>query len=297
MWRLDDIGIFVSVVEEGSFVRAAKRLDIPTSTVSRRLSELEAALGTALIERTSRKIHVTEQGQQLYEQCVPHVKEVKQQVQLLTRSLNQVSGKIVLTAPTYLGNAILAPWLCAFLKEYPDLELDLKLSNKVEDLLEEGIDLAIRIGPLSDSQFIAQFLCTSESRLYASPDYLKNHLSIDHPADLANHHVMLMSQQGTILELVNKMTEEHFSLLIDSRIKCNEIEMIRQAALNDLGIASLPHMSVQKHLSSGRLLQVLPGYALTSSRGIYAVYPSRKHLAIKTRLLVDYLKNKLAILG
>jgi len=296
MWRLDDIGIFVCVVEEGSFVGAAKRLDIPTSTVSRRLSELEAAVGTRLIERTSRRLHVTEKGQQLYENCLPHVKEVKQQVQLLTRSLNQVSGRIVVTAPTFLGNAVLGPWLCAFLKDYPELELDLKLTNKIEDLIEEGIDLAIRIGPLSDSQFIAKFLCTSVFCLYASPNYLKSNLAIDHPTDLANHHVMLMSHQGPTLELVNKTTEEHFSLLIDSRMKCNEIEMIRQAALNDLGIASLPYLSVQKHLASGRLVQVLPEYTLTMSRGIYAVYPSRKHLAAKTRLLVDYLKRKLATL-
>jgi DNA-binding transcriptional LysR family regulator len=109
------------------------------------------------------------------------------------------------------------------------------------------------------------------------------------PTDLANHHVVLMSHQGPTLELDNKTTEELFSLSIDSRLKCNEIEIIRQAALNDLGVASLPYLSVQTYLSSWRSVKVLPDYALTLSRGIYAVYPSRKYLAAKTRLLVDYL--------
>ncbi|MCU7934340.1 MAG: LysR family transcriptional regulator [Candidatus Thiodiazotropha sp. (ex Dulcina madagascariensis)] len=294
MWRLDDIEIFVSVVEQGSFVQAAKRLNAPTSTVSRRISELEAALDIKLIERTSRKLHVTEKGQELFDHALHHVKEIRQQGNMLMNSRDQLRGKITITVPTFLGNAVLAPWLFEFLAKHSDIELNIKLSNHFEDLIDEGIDLAIRIGPLNDSQFIAQFLCSTEYRLCASPEYLQQNPSIETVDDLLRHDVMLLPHQNMTLDLMNVRTHETYSLSTSSRMNCNDIEMMRQAAVNGVSIACLPHLSVQKLVSSGELVTLLDEYEISPSRDIYTVYPSRKHLSAKTRLLINFLKEKAA---
>jgi DNA-binding transcriptional LysR family regulator len=293
MWRLDDVGVFVTVVEQGSFVQAAMRLDMPTSTVSRRISELETALEIKLLERTSRKLRVTERGQQLFEQCLPLVKTMRHQVDTLTKSRNQLAGKISVTAPTYLGNVILSPWLCEFLAQHKDIELELKLSNQFEDLIDEGIDLAIRIGPLRDSQFVAQYLFTPHYGLYASRMYLQNHGPITQPEDLHSHDVLAMAHQNAKLTLVDGGGGEH-TINTTTRMKCSDIDMARQTAINGLSIACLPLISAQTQQNRDGLVRVLDQYEITPVRDVYAVYPSRKHLSAKTRLLIDFLKEAAA---
>jgi DNA-binding transcriptional LysR family regulator len=293
MWRLDDIGVFVTVVEQGSFVQAAMRLDMPTSTVSRRISELETALEIKLLERTSRKLRVTERGQQLFEQCLPLMKNIRHRVETLTKSRDQLKGKISVTAPTYLGNAILSPWLSEFLARHQDIELELKLSNRFEDLIDEGIDLAIRIGPLRDSQFVAQYLFTSQYGLYASKTYLQNHGLITSPEDLRSRDVLTMVHQNAKLTLVDAEGREQ-TINTSTRMKCSDIDMARQMAINSLSIACLPRLSMQTPHNRNELVRVLDQYEITPEREVYAVYPSRKHLSAKTRLLIDFLKEAVA---
>lgn len=289
MWRLDDISVFVTVVEQGSFVKAAERLDMPTSTVSRRISELETALKTTLLERTSRKLGLTEPGQQLFEQCLPLVKDMRRRVDTIIKSRDQLTGKISLTAPTYLATAILSPWLCEFLAEYQGIELELKLSNQNEDLIDEGIDLAIRIGPLRDSQFIAQYLFTSHYGLYASRAYLQNNEPIRSPEDLHRHDVITLAHQNSSLTLVDIEGRKQ-TIYTSTRMKCSDIELARRTAANGLGIACLPRTNMHLPQSYDNLVRVLDQYEITPVRDVYAVYPSRKHLSAKTRLLVDFLK-------
>jgi DNA-binding transcriptional LysR family regulator len=289
MWRLDDISVFVTVVAQGSFVQAAEQLDMPTSTVSRRISELETALEIKLIERTSRKLRVTERGQLLYEQCLPLVKNMRYQVDTLTRNRDQLTGKITVTAPIYLASAILSPWLCQFLFEHPDIELDLKLSNRLEDLLDEGIDLAIRVGPLRDSQFVAQYLFTARYGLYASQAYLQSHEPIHRPEDLRNHDVWVMAHQKDMLTLVDVEDREQ-TVNTATRMKCTDIDMARQMAINGLCIACLPRKNTRVPQDDDNLLRVLEQYEITPTRDVYVVYPSRKHLPARTRLLIDFLK-------
>jgi len=290
MWRLDDIAVFVSVVEHGSFVTAAMRLDMPTSTVSRRIGELEKALQIKLLERSSRKQRVTERGQQLFEQCLPLVKSMRHQVDLFSKSRDQLTGKITITAPTYLGSMILSPWLCEFLAQQQNIELDIKLSNQIEDLIEEGIDLAIRIGPLRDSQFVAQYLFTAHYGLYANLKYLQTHTPINKPEDLRGHDVLAMAHQNNALTLVDGEGGEQ-RISTSSRITCGDIDMARQAAVNGLSIACLPSLSEQTLRNRDQLVRVLDQFKIVPGRDVYAVYPSRKHLSAKTRLLIDYLKT------
>ena len=290
MWRLDDIAVFIIVVEQASFIRAAEHLDMPTSTVSRRISELEAALQMKLLERSSRRLRVTERGQQLFEQCLPLVKNMRFQVDTLTKNRDQLIGKITMTAPRFLANAVLAPCLCEFLQLYPEIELELKLSNRMEDLIDEGIDLAVRIGPFRDSQFVAQYLFTSDYGLYASHTYLKNRAPIRKPEDLAGHDVMVLAHQNAHLTFVSEKDQEQ-TVSTRSRMKCNDIEMAHQAALNGLSIACLPIISTYKSTGYAELVRVLDQYKITPSREVFIVYPSRKHLSAKTRLLINFLKN------
>ncbi len=293
MWRLDDVGVFVTVVEQGSFVQAADRLEMPTSTVSRRVSELEAALETKLLERTSRKLRVTERGRQFFEQCLPLVKSMRHEVDMLTKSSDQLTGKISMTAPSYLANTILSPWLCEFLATHQDIELELKLSNQIEDLIEEGIDLAIRIGPLRDSQFIAQYLFTPKYGLYASSAYLKAYGPINQPEDLSARDVIAMAHQNDRLILVDTEGQKQ-TIATTTRMKCSDIDMARQAAVNGLSIACLPRLSAQTQHLRNDLVRVLDQYDIPSGRDVYAVYPSRKYLSAKIKLLIDYLKQEAA---
>lgn len=290
MWRLDDIAVFVAVVEHASFVRAAAHLQMPTSTVSRRITELESALQIQLLERTSRRLHVTERGQQLFDQCYPLVKDMRLQVETLAKHRDELTGKITLTAPNFLANSVLAAQLFGFLHAYPEIELELKLSNRLEDLIDEGIDLAIRIGPLRDSQFVAQHLFTSEYGLYAHRQYLQSHSPILRPADLADHDVMTLTHQKTQLTLRDKNKHEQ-TITTHSRIKCNDIETARQAALNGVSIACLPIVNTSESTDMKGLVRVLEQYTITPSRDVFAVYPSRKHLSTKTRILIDFLKR------
>ncbi len=290
VWRFDDIEIFVAVVEQGSFIGAANLLGMPTSTVSRRIGELEAALEMKLLERTSRRMRVTDGGQLLFDQCLPHIKEMRQRVNLVRKSRNQLSGVISLTAPSYLGRAILNTWLCRFLTMHPHIEVDLQLSNDYEDLIGKGFDLAIRIGPLKSSQFVSQQLFAVHYGLYASPRYLGGHAPLTGPADLAQHEVMTMPHQQSTLQLVNGEGRA-FAQQVATRMRCNDIEMARQAAINGFGIACLPRESVLDQVAKGELIRVLASYEIVPQRDVFVVYPSRKHLAAKTRLLIDFLKT------
>ena len=217
---------------------------------------------------------------------------MRHQVDTLTKSRDQLTGKISVTAPIYLGNAILSPWLCEFLAQHQDLELELKLSNRIEDLIDEGIDLAIRIGPLRDSQIVAQYLFTAYYGLYASRTYLKNHKPITSPEDLRSHDVLVMAHQNAKLILVDTEGREQ-TINTTTRMKCGDIDMARQTAINGLSIACLPRLGTQTLKKDG-LVSVLDQYEIIPVRDVYAVYPSRKHLSAKTRLLIDFLKEAAA---
>ncbi len=174
------------------------------------------------------------------------------------------------------------------------IKLDIKLSNRFEDLIDESIDLALRIGPLNDSQFIAQFLCRVDYKLFASPSYLQQNPKIEAVNDLAQHEVILLPHQQKCLDLVNVDTRESCTLSTSSRMSCDDIEIMRQAALSGMVISCLPYLSIEKSVSTGKLVTLLDEYEILPRRDIYALYPSRKHLSAKTRLLINFLKEKVA---
>lgn len=292
MWSYDDVFIFTAVIERGSFISAAKKLNIPSSTVSRRVSQLESDLGIQLLERTSRKMRLTEKGKIFFEQCAPQINSLKENVTELMASRDGIQGKLKITAPIFLGSEILGDWFIDFVKNNKLLELELVLSNRYEDIIDEEIDFAIRLGPLEDSKFIAQHLFTSSFVLCASPRYVEVCKKISNPHDLSQHQAILTSHQKNAWEFRHLKTSATVQVKVYGRMCSNDINLTRRAVISGLGIGFLPMLSVAPMIKSGELVTMLNDYEVLPKRDIYIVYPSKKYLSKKAQQLLNFIKQK-----
>ncbi|VAW72438.1 Transcriptional regulator, LysR family [hydrothermal vent metagenome] len=297
MWRYDDLAIFVSVVERGSFSAAAKKMKMPSSTVSRRLICLEADLNVKLLERTSRKIHLTEKGKTFFSQCLPLIQKLRESTHKLIESAHEIDGKLKITAPTYVGNELMSDLFTDFVKQNPDIELEILLSNDIEDILDEEIDIAIRIGPLKDSSLIAQHLWDIDYVLCASNVYIFENGMPQKLQELQSEHRMIFRTHQIPLVFRNRESSIEESVNTKSQLISNDIKFTIHAVCNDVGIACLPRMFIRNELESGRLVEVLPAYELMNKKTVYAVYPSKRYLPKKTKLLIQYIKEKSALLS
>lgn len=292
MWSYDDLAIFISVVDRGSFIAAAKKMNIPSSTVSRRLSRLEADLNVKLLERTSRKIHLTEKGKIFYAQCSSLINKLRENTRDLKESIDVIHGKLKVTAPTFVGNELMADLFSEFVKKYTEIELELYLSNDVEDIIDEEIDLAIRVGPLTDSNLIAQHLWSMNYVSCAAPSYLQQYGEPKNPEDLTTHHNLIFRSQQAPLAFKHKKTAAEHKINIKSRLISNDIKFTLHATCKGSGIACLPRMFVKRELESGTLVELLTDYEFVESKSVYAVYPSKHYLPKKTQLLIQYIKER-----
>ncbi len=293
-WSYDDISVFIAVVEQGSFVGASNRLGLPTSTVSRRLSKLEADLDVKLLERTSRKMALTEKGRAFFQRVSPLFQQLKEDTQQLIESKNRLAGKIKLSAPIFLSYEVLSDWLVEFQILYPDIDIGLQVGNQYDDIIDDEIDLAIRIGPLQDSQFIAQFLCTPKFQLCASPAYLESHQTIQSPQELQDHRAIFVQHQPTVWVLSHNQTGQHCEVVVHGREYSNDFRLACKATEAGLGIACLPSFHVERSNKIGLLVPILTEYTVQPKGDIYAVYPSKKYLSKKTQILLQFLKEKFA---
>lgn len=293
MLNYDNLFIFVEVAKHGSFIEASKHLNMPSSTVSRRISQLESNIKIRLLERNSRKIHLTEKGALLFSECSAPIQLLSQKIQNIASQHHQSKGKIVVTAPVLLGNEILNQWFFDFLNTHKKIELDIILTNQYQDILTEQIDVAIRIGPLKDSQFIAQYLFSSKFILCASQKYINQSLlNITPFNNWHEKHLLLLQQHANKIEMTHQITKEKKQFNIKAKLHSNDITVIRSAALNNIGIAYLPKLTVNAQLQSGELVEILSDYIPSLKKDIFAVYPSKKHLSHKTRLFLDYIKER-----
>jgi len=296
MWSYDDLAIFVNVVERGSFIAAAKKMKMPSSTVSRRLSRLEADLNVKLLERTSRKIHLTEKGKIFYEQCASLIKQIRENTRELTESIDKIHGKLKITVPTYLGNELMADLFIEFVKENPGIELEMLLSNDIEDILDEEIDIAIRVGPLVDSNLIAQKLWEMEYVICANNEYIRKYGIPKNPEDIKSHHSLIFRSQQIPLVFRHRETAGESKINVKSRLISNDIKFTLHAVCSGVGIACLPRMFVNKKLETGDLTELLVDYELVNKKTVYAIYPSKRYLPKKTQLLIKYIKEKSLLL-
>jgi len=291
MIGLNEIAVFIKVVDAGSFSGAAKTLGLPRSTVSRKVSQLEEALGVRLLQRSTRKLSLTQAGHGYYFQCSGAISQIEQANQLATESQQTPSGVIRIAAILALQKGFLCDWVNEFLRTYPNVRAEILLSDDSVDMIAEGVDVAIRAGALDDSSLVARRLIKTKLVLCASPDYLSSSEKIKNINDINRHRCIVIgsAQKSARWEMENG--KRKVIVNPQASIVVNSMEFAINACLANNGIALLPDALVRDHLKSGALQQILSGYC-SKSGGIYTVYPSRRHLSITVRTFVDFITSK-----
>jgi DNA-binding transcriptional LysR family regulator len=293
MDRFLEMQTFAAVVDAGSFVKAAEALGSSKAAVSRYVGELEARLGVRLMQRTTRRLSLTEEGQVFYARCKDLLADVDEAEAEITSRSATASGLLRVNAPFTYGILHLAPLWGDFRARYPDVHLDITLADRLVDLVEEGYDMAIRIATLPSSTLISRRLASTRMVLCVSPAYLKAHGKPRHPSDLADHATLSYSYWSTKDEWPFEGPEGHVSVKTRPWMHSNSGETCRAVALAGQGIVLQPLFLVADDLKAGTLVELMPKYR-SIELGIYAIYPTRKHVAPKVRALVDFLAEKLA---
>jgi len=288
---------FMTVVAEGSFAKAGDRLGIGRSAVSRGVQKLETQLGTRLLSRTTRSLALTREGEMFHARCQPGVAQISQALEDL-RELRDgpPRGPLRIGAPAGFGRKVVAPLLHGFQSRYPDIALDLSLSDAPVDFTADRIDVAFRNGRLEDSQLIARQIVPMQMFVCASPAYVKARGMPATPDDLVHHDcVNFRLASGRTREWEFKVRGEHRKVTPASRLTFNDAELVRQAVVEGQGIAQMPGYQVCGLLREQALLSCMPQYAPDDS-GHYLCYPSRQHLPSRIRVFVDHMTTAIRAL-
>lgn len=290
----NDLLIFASVAELGSFSRAAERLALPKSTISRRLAALEQRLGERLLLRTTRRQSLTEFGLQLLEHARQVASEVEAVAALSERRQALPSGRLRVSMPSDFAHLLLAESLAAFVAMHPAIQLELDLSARRVDLLGEGFDVALRMGSLpDDASLVARRLAVFSFGLYAAPSYLAEHGEPTHPDDLAHHQAVRMLQaNGEVATWALSHAAETWLETPPGKVSANAPELLIKLACAGAGIAAVPDHFVAAEVRRGALRRVLPGWS-PPSHTAWAVFPERKLMPLKTRVFIDMLQTAL----
>lgn len=282
--NLNDVSLFIRIVETGSFTSAADSLGIQKSTISRRIAQLEDDLGVRLLQRTTRKLKLTDDGEELFARCQPLINELESAKDHLSATQQDPRGRLKITMPSELGVFMMNDVVGTFMRRYPKINLEVELSTRVVDLIEEGVDLAIRVGELADSSLIARRVAQVNRGLYASPAYLAKHGTPKTPAELVQHNCYGVLKPGEHWEFENW----NEPIEVTGQLKANSISFIRELLLQDMGIARMPRMFCCSCVQSGELVEVLSDYPSPPFE-VNAIYPSRRHLNPKVRLFIDHM--------
>jgi len=297
MDHLAAIRAFAQVVESGSFAKAAERLNLSTSAASRHVAELESHLQTRLLNRTTRRVSLTEGGRAYYERVVQLLADLGEAEQEASRAAVVPRGVIKLTTAVNFGVRHVAPAIAAFLAKHAEVKFDVQLSDRIVDLVEEGFDLAIRIGGGGSDNVVARKLGETRLVACASPEYLARHGTPATPQDLARHDCFTYeyaSPRGQWRFRGRDGREE--TVRVSGPVHSNSGDLNAALAARGAGVAFEPDFIVADELRAGRLVELLPECAAASSP-IYAVYPTRKHLSAKVRLFVEHLAERFGAAG
>lgn len=288
MLDLQKLSSFLAVVRAGSFVGAADATGLSKAAVSRHVADLEAQLGVRLLHRTTRRLSLSDDGQRFHDRAL-ELAAAWEELEAETASSGGVaSGQLRINAPLTFGILHLAPLWPEFLAANPMVWLDVTLNDRVVDLIEEGYDVAIRIGNRLDPQLVGRRLATTRMVLCASPQYLQVHGVPDHPRDLSAHRVFAYSYWSTGNDWTFRGPEGEVTVRVSPRIHTNSGDTCRTAALQHQGIILQPDFLVGADLRRGALVELMPVYR-SIELGVHAVYATRKHLPMKTRRLIDFL--------
>lgn len=292
MHDLNDLVIFAKIVQYGSLTAAADALDIPKSNVSRRLSRLEMEMGVRLVERTTRKLHLTEVGSLYYDHCRRILEEIEHAELSVQQTLAAPRGLLRISATHSTGQALLASVLGRFLAQFPDVKVQLVLTNRRVDLIEEGFDMALRMGPLEESNLVARYLGSSTSYLVASPAYLASRGIPLKPEDLLNHECLTMTDVPQHERWILTRGEESRTINFKARATVNDFMTLRGLAMSGAGIAMLPSYFCSERSEGEMLMPVLPDWRLPVV-ALNALYPSHRGATPKLRALLDFLVTAL----
>lgn len=292
MSQLEDMRIFVTTVDAGSFTAAAERLGLSKQFVSKRVMALEARLGVRLLIRTTRQLRPTGLGMAYVEQARELIQRIDDAEEAISQQNASPRGTLRVSAPMSFGTLHLGPLLPRFLLAHPDLAMEMDLSDRTVDLIGEGYDMAIRIGTLADSTLIARNLAPMELRLCASPDYLARRGTPDDPAQLRAHDCVLYGHSRQV-EWRFQRDGRPETVAVHGRLRVNNGELVRDAAIAGLGLAYLPTFIVGQALADGTLVSVMEALCPPPA-AVYAVYQQHRQASLSVHAFVEFLRSSLA---
>ncbi|MBA6397621.1 LysR family transcriptional regulator [Colwellia sp. BRX10-4] len=292
---LSDMAILVTVVEQGNFSKAAIKLGVTPSAVSRQISRLEDALGIKLLQRTTRQLALTESGTLTFNYCKQMIESAEQAVNASSSTTSTVSGLLRVAAPKSLANRVLRPLFAEFLKCYPDIQLHLKVTDRILDPIHDGVDFLIHINDSPIEALVNVKIGRSEQVLCASPDFLANHPLPKHPDDLKDLPCLCLGENMSDSRWRFSQKNQQTTVQVTGSYLLNHSEMRRDAIEQGFGIGSLPDYIAQQGISSGKLIPLLEDWRLQGNYqgDICLQYVQSKYLPNKNRIFIDFMKQKL----
>ena len=286
-----EMSVFVRVVEHQSFSAAARALKLTPSAVSKLIGRLEDRLGARLINRTTRRLSMTEEGHAFYQRCVPILSAIDEAEMAVTELHAEPRGLLKINASTAFGQFHVQPLIPKFLEQYPDLRIQLTLSDSLVNLVEEEVDVAIRIADLPDSSLIARKLGPVRRTVAAAPGYIKQFGAPKIPEDLKNHNCLMLSFETSLNQWEFKGDDGPQRIRVGGNFETNNATALYEAGLAGLGLFRVANFVVGSDFKEGLLIPVLEDYEIPNEVNIYAVYPHSKHLSPKVRAFVDMLSD------
>jgi len=288
--RWDGLDEFVAVAECGQFTAAAERMGVSSSHISRQIARLEERLQTRLLYRSTRKVALTEAGQTFLHHCQRLQDGREEALRAVVDLTSEPKGLLRMTCAVAYGERFIAPLVTRFMDEYPQLRVDIELTNNTLDLVHEGMDLAIRLGRLQESRLVATRVAPRRMYLCASPSYIERYGRPHSLSELNRHNCLIGSSDSWLLQQNGK----EFSQRVHGNWRCNSGQAVLDATLQGVGLSQLPDYYVLEHLKNGALISLLDAHQPPNT-AVWALYPQQRHLSPKVRKLVDYLKTGLAL--
>ena len=295
MNKLQAMEVFVNVVDSGGFTRAADQMQLPKATVSTLIQSLEASLAVKLLHRTTRHVSVTADGAAYYERCLRILSDVRDAEESLSRTRLSPSGRLRVDVPTGLAGSVLVPALPDFFTRYPDIQMEMGCSDRAVDLVEEGVDCAVRAGQLVDSSLIARRVGILHFVTCAAPSYLERYGRPSHPDELTRHLCVnyFSSKTGKIVDWDFSRGAERVQVALPGHIALNDTNAYTAAGLAGLGIVQMPNFLLDPLVADGSFEQVLPEWS-SDSIPVHVVYPQNRHLSAKVRVFVEWVAELLS---
>lgn len=293
MDRAAEMMVFAKVVEEGSFSAAARSLKLTPSAVSKQIGRLEDRLGVRLLNRTTRRLSATEEGAAFFQRCSRILADMDEAEAAVTALHSAPRGNLRINCGIAFGKHQIGPLLPEFLERYPELTVEMTLTDALADLVDEGHDVAVRFGQLQDSTMVARQLAVSRRAICASPEYFERHGIPEHPSELVDHNCLTFSHMPHLNEWIFRLPSgDDYPVKPAGNFSANNGETIHEMALDGLGVARLAEFLVGPDVREGKLMRVLQPFYRDIEVPINAVYPTRRHLSPKVRAFVDFLVEK-----